>query len=77
LDNCGALKLDHRLLDIGVDAAEETGQQVLAHHLTLRARWNAAVVALVERAHRRAHRFQQILAVEGLVAHNHRAPAFA
>ena len=48
----GALELDQRLLDVGVDAAEHAGQQVVTHHLTLGRARRAVVVPLVEHDHR-------------------------
>jgi hypothetical protein len=47
--------LDHRLLDVGVDPAQDAGQQVVAEHQRLRADGNAVVVAPMQRDHRVGH----------------------
>ena len=44
-----ALQLDHRLLDVGVDAAEHAGEQVVAEQQRLGRHRRAVVVALVQR----------------------------
>ena len=47
-----ALQLDHRLLDVGVDAAEHAGEQIVAEQQRLGGDGRAVVVALVQRDHR-------------------------
>ena len=61
----GALQLDHRLLDVGVDAAEHAGEQVVAEHQGLGRHRRAVVVALVQRDHRVGHRHEQRIAGQG------------
>jgi uncharacterized protein YbcI len=65
----GALELDQRLLDLGVDATENAGQQIAAHHPALgRAGW-AVVVPLVHPDDRLRHRLQQCVARQRAVPH--------
>jgi hypothetical protein len=47
VDHRVALELDHRLFDVGVDVAEQAGEQVRAHHPGASRLWPSAVVALV------------------------------
>jgi uncharacterized protein YbcI len=58
------LQLDHRLLDVGIDAAHDDGEQVVLEQLGLRADRDPVVVALVQGDHRRGHGGQQLLAVQ-------------
>ncbi len=48
-------ELDHRLLDVGVDAAENAREQIIAEHPGLGADGRAVVVALVQHHHRFGH----------------------
>ena len=68
----GALQLDHRLLDVGVDAAEHAGQQVVAQQQGLGGDGRAVVVALVQRDHRVGHGDEQRVAGQGRVGGRHR-----
>jgi hypothetical protein len=71
-DDRGALQLDHRLLHVGVDAAQHADEQVAAHELRLRRDRLAVVIALVERHHGGRDRLEELVALQGSVGGRHR-----
>jgi hypothetical protein len=64
LDDRGLLQLDHRLLDVGVDAAHDAGEQVPAHEQRLGGHRLPVVVALVQFDHRVGDGSQEVVAAE-------------
>jgi hypothetical protein len=50
------LELDHRLLDIRVDAAKHAGKEIVAEHPGLGAHRLAVLVAAMQLDHRHSHR---------------------
>ena len=65
-DRC-PLELDHRLLDVGVDAAHDAGEQIVAEQQGLGGHRVAVVVALVQRDHRVGDGGEQRIAGQGRV----------
>jgi hypothetical protein len=56
VDHRVALQLDQRLLDVGVDVAEQAGECVIAHHLRTGCAGRTSVVTNVKGDHGVGHR---------------------
>src|SRR5450759_479636 len=76
-DDGSSLELDHRLLDLGVDAAEHAGEEVVAEHLCLGAHRGSVVVALVEHDHCFGHGEKQFIAAQGTADGRHGWPSLS
>lgn len=68
LDDGLLLQLDHRLLDIRVDPAQDADEQVVAEHLGAPCDGRAVVVALVQGHHRLGHGVQELITGQRHVA---------
>jgi|SRR5450755_1608528 len=67
------LQFDHRLLDVGVDAAEYADEHLVAEQRRFRGHRLAVVVALVKRDHRFGHSGEWLIADQRRIGGRHAA----